>query len=183
MENNWEKLYKKWGRKKKKRKSRRKLILIPVLSLSIVLIVASFYLFILPTLVGKPFIPKPTYEENVTTEHINWVVNEMGAYKLQTSPVGEKPEIEVNIFDTGEFFTVIVEGNTPITYLGKATNPDIRLITKTVYVEELLEAPDLVEKTVDLYNEGKIKVEILKDELTLISKGYMALYNELGLSL
>jgi len=183
MVNEWERLYKKWGLKKKKRKSRRKLILIPVLSVSIVLIVAFFYLFILPTLVEKPFIPKPAYEENVTTEHVNWVANELGAYKLQTSPVGEKPEIEVNILDTYEFFTVIVEGNTPITYLGKAQNPDIRIITKSIYVGELLEADDPLEKTVVLYNEGKIKIEILKDEVTLISKGYLTLYNEFGLSL
>jgi len=181
MKDEWGRLYKKWGRKKKK--SRKKLILIPILLVLIVLIAVSFYFFILPTLVEKPSIPKPNYEGNVTTEHINWVVNEMGSYKLQTSPGGEKPEIEVNILDINLFFTVIVEDNRPITYLDRATNPDIRLVTKSVYIEELLEADDLVEKAVGLYNEGKIKLEILKGELTLISKGYMALYNELGLSL
>lgn len=176
MEKNWEKLYEKWGEKKKTRR-KRKLILIPVL-LILIGIGISFYFFVLPGLTKKPFIPKPSYEGNVTTEHVNWIVNELGAYRLHASPLEEKPEIEINIFDIDEFFTVIIENNIPKTYPGRAENPDIRIITKTVYIEELLEADDLVNKVVSSYKKGKIKVEILKADEILISKGYKVLYDE-----
>ena len=164
---------------KQSKKSRKKII---VLASVVIIAVFLFYLYffiISPTFVTKPYLEKPTLQagQNVEEGHVNWVINELGGYKLHAAPLGGDPLIE--LITEGKTFTVKIISNQVSSYLGKATDPDIRITAEREAFERILSADDIKTEINNLYNEGKITIELLKDETSLVLKGYKAIYDEL----
>ncbi len=159
-----------------------------VLSLIIIVFVIGSivtYLFVLPSFVKKPVIEKPLLSSNATlsTDHVSYVANELSTYKLSKSLTGEDPEVEIIVYDRNfgltQTFSVVVQNNVPSAKFGNAKNPDIRINTTREAFVSLLAAGDFNKEVVDLYKRGEIQVELLKDELTLVTKGYKAIYDQL----
>ncbi len=162
-----------------------KLLIVSLIAIALIAGSVSTYLFVLPSFITKPVIEKPSIDSNATisSDHVSYVANELSAYKLTKSLAGEDPEVEVVVTDAAlgitQTFSVTVKDNVPSASLGNAKNPDIRISTSRDAFATLLSASDFNKQIVDLYKEGKIEVQLLKDELTLISKGYKAIYDQL----
>ena len=142
----------------------------------------TYFFIISPTFVAKPTIEKPALSagEPVEEEHIQYLINELGAYKLHNPPLSDKtPVIEVLVTNPNQYFTVTVEGNVPKTTPGRADDPDIRISGSSDAVVQLLSAGDIAAESKKLSDEGKITVEVLKDMPELVAMGYKALYDEL----
>ena len=110
--------------------NRKKYAIVAVVA--IVAVLAGIYFFVInPIFVMKPFIPKAALGEDIIADNVNWLVNELGAYKLHANPLtGETPQMEILITDTGENFTSTTIGNMPSTNMGipvEGPTPDIRI--------------------------------------------------------
>jgi hypothetical protein len=176
-----------------KRHRRHHLLLyaIPVLIMLILCASAFFYLnYVDSTFAKKPLIEKPpmiaasgsnsTGQVKISGSHIQYIANEMGAYKLHSDPrTSEKAEIEFVVTDSGDAFTVIVENNFPGVSEGNATRPDLRIRTVSGKMAELLSADDFTKKAVELVKSGDVSIEVISDEATLAVKGYKAIYDAL----
>ncbi|MBI2076466.1 MAG: hypothetical protein HYT72_04430 [Candidatus Aenigmarchaeota archaeon] len=152
-----------------------------VLAVIIVLaaVISYFYFGIVSPVVPKPLVSKPVLAENqeIKTEHVNYVVNELGAYKLHPSLSGEPAEIEV--VSAGKLFTITTQDGKTATKEGKAANPDIRITAPPAAFVRLFSAADITAEISKLYSDGLIEVALLKDQATLALKGYKGIYDEL----
>jgi hypothetical protein len=128
-----------------------------------------FYLFIAPNLIPKPVIEKPplllnhknliennsnlntNISANVTNlgpEHIIFLLNEIGVYKLHNSPSGETPIIKFTLSDTEEnyYFSVIdnriiqINEDTPDAVITTNTNKVILVFNSDSIQEEILDS-------------------------------------------
>ena len=138
-----------------------------------------FYFGVISPVVPKPVVSKLALTENqeVKPEHVNYVVNELGAYKLHPSLSGEPAEIEV--VSAGKLFTITTQDGKTVTKEGKATNPDIRITASPEAFVKLFSTTDIKAEISKLHNDGSIKVDLLKDAATLALKGYKGVYDEL----
>ena len=162
---------------------RKKVLVFSVLMFVIAGLLYTYFFIISPTFVAKPQIEKPTLAEGqpVEPKHVQWLVNELGAYKLHNPPFsGKIPEMEMLVTTDNKYFTVTVKQNFPEVSEGRATNPDIRISGSREVVAKLLAAGDIIAEAKKLSDEGKIKLDILKDMTELAAMGYKALYDELG---
>lgn len=155
-----------------------------VIGIVVILIILAFlYFFVVsPTFVMKPSLTKLalTSPSDIGGGHINWMLNEVGAYKLHSYLLfGEPPVIESVITDQNRKFTTTVIDNYPTTVGGAASNPDIRFSMNSVDFMILYAAPDVLAKAQEMRKSGLIKVEILKDDFTMAMKGYKAIYDSL----
>jgi len=150
-------------------------------AVTVIFLSYGWFFVVSPTFVSKPLIEKPILAGEPEEGHVNWVVNELSAYKLHSNPFsGEAAEMEIIILDLGKTFTTVVEDNVPITREGKGENPDIRIKINSENFMRLYEAENLEAEAVRLFKEGKAEVELLKPETELAVKGYKAIYDELG---
>ncbi len=136
-----------------------------------VLFIGYFYFFqISPSFVDKPILEKPIIEEQeLKTEHIIYLLNELNAYKLHNDPfTKEPPVIKIIVSNENYFFTV--EDN-EIKESLEDNNPDIVLTTTKEKIFELMESSENA-LTEDM------EIEILSDEKTLALKGYKIIYDE-----
>jgi hypothetical protein len=154
-----------------------------VLAITLILIAATaaygYFFIISPTFVEKGTITKPSLSqgEDVKEDHVKWVVNEIGGYKLHKSLSGEDPEMEIVV--EGKKFTVKTVDNEPVTTPGAAQNPDIRIIASLPVFYQMYDTDNIQQTVIGLYNSGDIQIELLKDEATLALKGYKAIYDEI----
>jgi len=151
--------------------------------LAVLVIVAYVWFFVIsPTFVFKPAGEKPPLFGVPVADNVNWMVTELGAYKLHPNLIGGEPAlIEVYVTDVKKSFTTVVAYDGPKTGAGPAINPDMRISLSTDDFTRLYNAGDVMKETVVLYKEGKAKIEILKDTATLTAKGYKAIYDALGM--
>lgn len=159
----------------------KKKIAIIAVALIAIIIAVLYFTLISPIFVTKPFVNKPLIPQigqNLTTDHLNWVVNELGIYALHSSLSGEKPEIEMVVTDTQQTFDIIVENNKPTAALGKAVSPDLRISAGTVAFVRIMNSTDVNNEILSLYNQGLVSIELLKDTATLITKGYKVIYDK-----
>lgn len=157
----------------------KKLVLLLTAVLCAVLAYGWFFI-ISPIFVSKPELPKPVLSEVPEVESVNWLVNELEVYKLHSDPLsGEKAEMEIVIMDLNKVYTVVVEDNVPTTHEGPAANPDIRIKLDSVNFAKLYNAQNILDEAVKLYEQGKVEIELLKDETTLVAKGYKVIYDAL----
>lgn len=151
------------------------------LAVIVLLIVAVSYIYfgVISPLTAKTALQKPQLAagQPVAEEHVNWVVNEIGGYKLHNSLGGEPAEIEAVVGD--RTFSVTTQDGKTVTKQGKAANPDIRLTTDYASLARILNAADIKAEITKLYSEGTVSIELLKDQATLALKGYKAIYDEL----
>src|SRR3989344_4979713 len=98
---------------------RKKLIGISLIVVLFILIVFIQFFVLKPE---KPHIPKPDFKDGdeVQPQHIDWMVNELGAYQLSADA-----EMEVVVAD--KTFTIKVVNKRPTAVLGAANDPDIRI--------------------------------------------------------
>lgn len=152
-----------------------KKILIIIAALIVIGIVA--YLLLFSPGATKPNIEKPTDMTNISESHIAWLVNELGSYKLHANPTnGEKPIMEIISSKT---YTVVIDSGLPVTTIGPASNPDIRITTQDQYIVELFNTTDFMGKVNEMYNEEKLTIQVLKSQDVLALKGYLSIYNEI----
>jgi hypothetical protein len=146
-------------------------------------VLAFLYFFVVTsTFVMKPNLTKLDLASpsDIGSEHVNWMLNEVGAYKLHSYLLfGEPPVIESVISDQNRKFTTTVKDNYPTTVGGAANNPDIRFSMNSADFMTLYAAPDVLAKAQEMRKSGLIKVEILKDEFTMAVKGYKTIYDSL----
>ncbi|MFQ6010009.1 MAG: hypothetical protein ACE5J7_02720 [Candidatus Aenigmatarchaeota archaeon] len=163
-----------------KKKGKKKYIVL-LIALVIILAVAYVYFFIIsPTFVVKPVITKTALGEDIGASNVNWMVNELGAYKLHSDPLSGEPAVmEIEITDTGEKFAVTIDGNVPSTEESAAASPDIRIKVGSADFTELYKSEDIVTKAVAMQKQGKVQIELLKGMVELAAKGYKAIYDEL----
>ena len=150
---------------------KRKLVFATILV--ILLILSYFYFFIIsPVFVSKPKLEKPIFKGKVEEKHVEWVVNELGAYRLRANS-------EIEVIVDGEEFTVSVVENKPVVKKGKAKDPDVRIYANTQVFKRIFESEDFKTELLKLYDEGLVRIEVLKPPEELILKGYKAIYDEL----
>ena len=163
--------------------------------ISLILVVAVFggaYFFIIaPSIASKPFIDYPFLPSDALTDikvgssvinssHINYVITELGAYKLD-KPIFTKdyPIMEFVLTDTGQMYYSYVDKHMPLTKKGNPKNPDISIKASQETIYNALKSDsvkDFVKKSVD---DGTITVNLTADMTTLTRKGYLSLYNTL----
>ncbi len=184
--------------KQKKSKSRDKLHKIfghIMAIIAIILVIAVFggayYFVIAPNMVSKPFIEKPDLpddalekirggEQVITSGHINYLINEIGAYKLR-KPFATKslPIIEFIITDTNEKFYSYVNDNKPTTKKGNPKNEDIIIKGSQETILKILESGNTLAAVKQANDNNEIQVELVSDMKTLAAKGYLSLYDTL----
>lgn len=140
-------------------------------------LIASYFMFS-PSR-QKPAIEKPSLESNVTISesHAEYLANELGVYKLHSSVTGEQPEIELVV--GGKIFVVTLNNSRPLAAEGRAKSPDVRMATDMQSIASIFTAKNMTQEIISLYKEGKIGIELLKDEATLFLKGYKDVYDAL----
>jgi hypothetical protein len=92
---------------------------------------------------------------------------------------GEASVIECVITDQNRIFTMTVTDNHPATVGGAANSPDLRFSMNSTDFMTLYAASDTLAKAQEMRKSGQIKVDILKDDVTLAAKGYKAIYDSL----
>ncbi len=124
--------------------------------------------------------PSLANDEPVKPVHIDFLVNKLGAGNLQAvAGLVETPKIEMLVTPDNSYFTVTVDDGVPTTRAGRADDPDIRLTGDREVIARLLSADDIFSEVRKLDQEGKVALEMLRDEQDLISIGYESLYNDL----
>jgi len=114
---------------------------------------------------------RPPLAQSIGGENVNWVANEIGAYKL-----GDGAQIEIAV--GGAIYTTSVNGHIPTTSPGSGS-PDIRITVSASDFQALYSSGDMISTARQLYDEGKLSIELKRSEITLALKGYKALYDEL----
>jgi hypothetical protein len=159
-----------------------KLVAAAVVLLLLVAVAYIYFFVVSPSFVGKPAVEKPALAAAPAAGNVVWVVNELGAFKLHADPLTGHPAVmEIVITDLGLTFTSTTTNNVPVITQGPAADPDLRLKIASADFARLYGASDPAAEAAALYNEGKAQVELLKDATTLASKGYKALYDEMGM--
>ena len=156
-----------------------------------------YYFFISPNLIEKPIIIKPPIvietnqssvlsngsiivNDNFGLGHLEFLLNEIEVYKLHSNPSGEIPRIKFIISDTKqEYYLGVI--NHKIVEINES-NPDIILRAEKNIIISVYNANNTKEKVMDSYNQELLSVEILANTETLVSKGYISLYNYFGMT-
>ncbi|MBU0628767.1 MAG: hypothetical protein KKC75_06260 [Nanoarchaeota archaeon] len=161
--------------------------------ISLILVVAVFggaYFFIIaPNMVSKPFMEFPFFSadalakikagnEVINASHINYVINELGAYKLN-KPIFTKnyPIMEFVLTDIGKMYYSYVDKHMPVTEKGNPKNPDISIRASQETVYNTLKSDDVKDFVKKSVEDGTIKFNLTADMTTLARKGYLSLYN------
>lgn len=117
--------------------------------------------------------------KQVNGSHIEYIMNELEAYKLHSNPLnGEQPIIKLTIPDLEETYSITVVDNNVQSTLAEPENPDIVI---NINQDDLISFFISEDKSllVSMYKEGKVVMQTLKDEEELALKGYKAIYDSL----
>jgi hypothetical protein len=162
----------------------------------VILVIACYvYFFIInPAFVSKPLVEKPIMSNitlNATTnqtqqlvvlpEHILFLLNEIGAYKLHSTLDGEAPGLKFIIKDMNkEYYFQVIDNN----LINIDSLPQYDLIIKSdqqtivgVYQSENTQA-----SIMNSYSSGQLELEVIADTYTLALKGYSSLGTYFGIS-
>jgi len=160
------------------------------LSLNVLFAIVGIYAYffiISPSFVSKPNIEKPwmnlsnesLQQEVVKSEHLIFLLNEMGAYNLHNSIIGGKPLISFSFGNQQYYFTVEHKNIISTTDI---LNPDIKIETTQETIMQIYGSTNIKEAVLADYKNGKIGVELLAGMPTLALKGYKSLYDYLGMA-
>src|SRR3989344_3446825 len=131
MESSFEKELRKSKLTKKKEKiythKQRKTAMFVVMLSFLVLIIgalAIYFIIISPTFIFKPSIPKPDFDGAIDSKHLQYIVNELGAYKLHFSPIdGKGAQFEIDLQDLQKKYMITVENGKPTVMKAEAPYP------------------------------------------------------------
>lgn len=166
-----------------------------MVGIAVVLVVVVFggayYFVIAPNLISKPFIEKPSLPEDaleriragehiIGSKHINYIINEIGAYKLK-NPFGTRkyPIMEFVLIDVGKRYYSYVKDHMPLTKEGNAKNEDIVIKGSQETAFNILKSDNIKKAVKDANNNGELQVELISDMKTLATKGYLSIYDNL----
>lgn len=146
--------------------------------------VAVQLFYVNPILTVKPLLAKPQFDADQLSEnHIIYVMNELRAYKLHAAPHDQDPaRIEFYVVDMDERFAVGVEENfVKAVKSGRSTNIDMRITMESRYLQQLLDSSNAQAVAKQLVSDAKIDIDLVasKDELAL--KGYQTVLNSIAL--
>jgi len=164
-----------------------------ILAIVIVVVVfgGAYYLVIAPNLVQKPFVEKPTLpsdalakieagEEVIVEGHINYLINEIGAYKLKkVFGIESYPVMEFVITDTNERYYSYIKDHKPVSKKGNAKGEDIVITGSQEIILKILESDNIQAAVKEANDNEEIHVELVADMKTLASKGYLSIYDAL----
>jgi len=155
-----------------------------ILGILLILILIAIIFVYYATAVNniKPEIKNPISENTgseiiIGEEHISYLLNEIGAYKLHAPPLSnDMPKINLRV-DELEFKTEIDIGY-PRTNTGKWDKADIKITTtKQEVIAAIKSNPkEYMKNSVSF---GKTGIELLGGYTDLFSKGYLTLYQDL----
>lgn len=169
---------------KKKKKFRLKLLLTVIAAIILVLVVGgvfAYFFYVSPFWISKPFVEKIELNDTLTEDHINYIANEIGVYKLHSAPLGgTSAQIELSVTDIAKSYTITVQDRKPVTLLGDASDPDIRIHLDEETLFELYRSEEIVSEAKAMVDAGEIEIEPVKDESVLASKGYKVLYDRIS---
>ena len=145
-----------------------------IIALFFILGIGYFYFFqISPTFVNKPTLEKPS-QDFLTENHIEFLLNELGAYKLHKDPfTGEPPYIEI-VADEISYYITVENNNVKII---DSCEPDLRIYGSTEVLLNIFQSQNLEAEITNLFLQGDLSIEILADEKTLALKGYKTIYD------
>lgn len=156
-----------------------------VIIIVIILLGTGFYFTKINNIFAtKPDIEKPEVdvdfiEQNpgvqvIQEEHIEYLANELGSYKLHEDS-GEDAVIVFEMTDIEVSFALIKNGET---YITEDIPEIIDMIVrgKQLVIARLIESRDLISALMGELEAGNIEIEIISDESTLALKGYLAIY-------
>lgn len=145
-----------------------------IVALFLILGIGYMYFFqISPTFVNKPELEMPN-QEFLTENHVEFLLNELGAYKLHKDPfTGEQPYIEVVSEDVSYYITVENNQVKVIDYC----QPDLKIYGKPDVLLQMFQSKNIEEEITRLFLDGDLSIEILADEKTLALKGYKTIYD------
>jgi hypothetical protein len=143
-----------------------------ILVIALVFLVVFIQFFVLTP--QKPYIPKPDFKDGdeIQSQHIEWLVNELGSYQLSNSA-------EMEMIVDNKTFSIKVSNRFPKALLGNAADPDIRIRGDYASFSQIFLSSDIQGEVNKLYNEGKVQVELIKDLGTLVLKGYKGIYDQI----
>ncbi|MEA2036638.1 MAG: hypothetical protein U9O94_03965 [Nanoarchaeota archaeon] len=166
------------------------MVLISVV-LVVVVFFGAYYFVIAPTMIQKPFVMKPALpsdalervengEQVIKQDHINYLINELGAYKLH-KPFGKEdpPVIEFVITDIGQRYYTYVNKNEPVTKKGNPKKEDIIIKGSQKTIINILESNGITAAVKEAEQNGEIIVELKSDMKTLATKGYLSIYDNI----
>jgi len=164
-----------------------KIISVSVAILFVLIGLYAYFFIISPAFVSKPNMEKPEMNMSndslqqgvVKSEHLIFLLNEMGAYKLHNSITGGKPLISFSLNNQQYYFTIKNNNIIPAVDL---SNPDIKIETDSNTVIQIYNSTNIEETVLTNYNNGNIKVQLLTDIATLALKGYKSLYDYFGIT-
>lgn len=147
--------------------------------LALLVISGAVYFVVISPLAEKKALEKPMLASggNVTEEHVAWLANEIGAYKIHALPTGEPALFSVSV--DGADFSVTASGGVPVVTQGRADSPDLRITASRAAFTEIMNSQNLSQAIAGLYRSGAISIAVEKDEVTLALKGYKAIYDEI----
>jgi len=155
--------------------------------LILILIIITFIYYATATNKIKPEIQNPIKNmENKTQiteiviepEHLSYLLNEMGTYKLHNPPMSSNtPKINLRV-DEQEFKAEVENTYTKVEK-GSWENPDIKIVTERSEVIEAITSTKIQEYMKTSVASGKTSIELVAGYTELFSKGYLALYQDL----
>ncbi len=167
--------------------------ILAILAVILVIVVfgGAYYFVISPNMVSKPFMEMPSLPEDfalrisegetvVNSSHINYLINEIGAYKLRKK-LGSKdyPIMEFVLTDVNKRYYSYVKDNEPITKKGNAKGEDIVIKGSQETVFNILKSGSVLSAVKEAKNNGEIEIELVADMKTLAAKGYLSIYDTL----
>ena len=171
------------------------LIILVSVCLVAMLISYTYFFMISPSFVDKPYIEKPEIKESmekvlgsgdapisvmVEEEHVEYIVNEIGGYKLHDNPLtGEPAVFEIAVTDTGQKFFIKIENNIPKTASGFSGQADLRISGKGKDILDLIDSTSFSQDIVNMVKDSRIMIVVLTDEKTLVMKGYKGVYDKI----
>jgi uncharacterized LabA/DUF88 family protein len=155
--------------------------------LIVILIILGFYFTQINNIFAdKKNLEKPSIDLELLSsggqvifgEHIDYLTNEIGAYKLH-SYGGENAIIIFEMTDIDKKIALIKNGES---YVSEDIPEKYDLIIKgeQIVVAELIESENLNELLSEYVEQGKISVELVSDMTTLSMKGFLGIYDELS---
>ncbi len=113
----------------------------------------------------------------ITPEFLSYLLNEIGAWQLNSNPLTfEKPIINFKIDE--DYFNSIIDGGIE-TLTGSSEKADIQFNTNKEDLVRALLSDEPAELFKESLAEGKTEIQTIAGNTELFSKGYLKLYDEL----
>ena len=174
-----------------KKKGHAKIILLTVLFtiLGIILIGVGYYFFVVNNILAqkadivKPELNLKLLEENpnlqiIKNEHVEYLGNEVGSYKLKPSD-GEEAVIIFEMADINKE-VALIKGDQD-SYATEEIPENVDLIVRGDQIElgNIILSENVVSAMKDSLEEGNLEIEVVSDQETLLDKGFLPIYQEL----